>query len=121
MKFRHYFLSLLLFLITCNSFAMRNRLPLEAFELDQLKIMHISLKGKCAPFALIRDTNGYVHQIFMGGYMGKNFGYIKKITKKGIELQEVFQDSEGEWESQKKMFLIEPTPLDLNAHTFIIK
>jgi type IV pilus assembly protein PilP len=101
MRVHQVILAAALLLLSFSVAAMRERQPLEAFQLTELKIVKIYLKGKCAPFVLIRDPNGYVHRVFVGDYIGKNFGLVQKISSTGILIKEMYETQKDEWQDGK--------------------
>ncbi|TJZ63863.1 pilus assembly protein PilP [Chitiniphilus eburneus] len=85
------------------SHAARDRQSLEAFDLSSLKIVKIYLNEKCSPFALVRDPNGYVHRAYLGDYVGKNFGVVKEINRRGLRIMELYGAGD-EWEEKEIWF-----------------
>ncbi len=73
----------------------RRREPLEAFPLDNLKMVG-TLRKQSASFVLLQAENT-VHQAKVGTYIGQNFGRITRITDSEVELKEIVQDASGEW------------------------
>lgn len=74
----------------------RPRQYLEQFPLDGLKMMGtLTIHG--AMCALVRDSNGDVHRVGIGQYMGQNFGKVMKITRAGLLLREIVPDGQGGW------------------------
>ncbi len=72
---------------------------LEAYDLSSLVICKIVL-NEGTPYAIIRDPNGHTHRLFKNDRMGKNYGLTKEINSKEIKLEEVYEDSKGEWISR---------------------
>ncbi len=70
--------------------------PLEAFPLDSLRMVGILKKGT-QTWALVVDKTGLIHRVTIGDHMGQNYGQIKAITEKEIQLIEVIPDSRGGW------------------------
>lgn len=87
--------------------ATRERYSLEAYELSSLTLRSVYFKGLGKPYALVRDPNGYLHRVFKGDYVGKNFGWVVAITRRGIKLKEVYQSQDGEWE-ERTAWLLKP-------------
>ena len=73
---------------------------LERYDLGSLTIVKVQLTGKCAPYAVIQDPDGYVHRLFLGNHIGKNFGLVKEIKKDSIKIEEVVQNDKDEWEAR---------------------
>lgn len=70
--------------------------PLEAFPLDSLRMVGILKKGP-QTWALVVDKTGLIHRVTLGDHMGQNYGEIKSISEKEIQLVEVIPDSRGGW------------------------
>lgn len=70
--------------------------PLEAFPLDSLRMVGILTKGQ-QTWALIVDKSGLIHRVTIGDHLGQNYGEIKVITEKEIQLIEVIPDTRGGW------------------------
>lgn len=47
--------------------------------------------------AVIRATDGKLHRVKAGNYIGLNFGLIKEVTDTEIIIKEMVQDSAGDW------------------------
>ena len=89
--------------------ANRNPEPLEAFDLTELQIAQIHLKARCEPLAYVLDPKGYLHRVQKGDHAGKHYGRVVAITKKGIKLQEVFEETPGEWKEKEAWLPAVPT------------
>lgn len=73
----------------------RRREPLEAFPLDNLKMVG-SLRQAGTHIALVQvDTALY--QVKVGHHVGQNFGRITRITDTDVSVREVVQDAAGDW------------------------
>ena len=77
----------------------RPKQPLEAFPLDALKFVGLLREGSTI-WALIQEPDGLVTRVKPGDYMGQNYGLIKNIKEKTIELEEAVQ-VDGKWEKRK--------------------
>jgi len=87
----------------------RRREALEAFPLDQLKMVGM-LRQQRNNAALI-DAGGQTYMVRVGNYVGQNFGLVTKITETEVELKEIVQDAAGEWvERPSKLELQEAAP-----------
>lgn len=73
----------------------RRKEPLEAFPLEQLKMVGTLQQG-AETFAIVRAEKT-LYRVKKGNYMGQNFGLITVIDEGQISLKEVVQDSGGEW------------------------
>jgi type IV pilus assembly protein PilP len=73
----------------------RRKEPLEAFPLEQLKMVGTLSQGKDV-FAIVRAEKT-LYRVKKGNYMGQNFGVITGIDEAQISLKELVQDSTGDW------------------------
>jgi type IV pilus assembly protein PilP len=86
----------------------RRKEPLEAFPLEQLKMVGTLTQNK-ETFALVR-ADKTLYRVKKGNYMGQNFGLITDVTESEIKLKEIVQDSAGDWaERQSVLPLLEET------------
>ena len=84
----------------------RRKEPLEAFPLEQLKMVGTLSQGKDT-FAIVR-ADKTLYRVKKGNYMGQNFGLITDVTEGEIKLKEIVQDSAGDWaERQSVLPLLE--------------
>lgn len=84
----------------------RRKEPLEAFPLEQLKMVGTLQQGKDV-FAIVR-ADKTLYRVKKGNYMGQNFGLITDINDAEIKLKEIVQDSAGDWaERQSVLPLLE--------------
>ena len=74
----------------------RRREPLENYPLDGLGMMGLIEKNK-RPLALVRSSEGTIHQVTVGSYVGQNFGRITAIQEDHIDLIEIIPDGMGGW------------------------
>jgi type IV pilus assembly protein PilP len=73
----------------------RRRETLEAFPLDQIKMVGMMRRGG-VNVALV-ETSGGTHLVRAGNYMGQNFGLVTRVAETEIQLKEIVQDAAGEW------------------------
>ncbi|MGZ5071548.1 MAG: pilus assembly protein PilP [Usitatibacter sp.] len=84
----------------------RRKEPLEAFPLEQLKMVGTLAQGKDT-YALVR-ADKTLYRVKKGNYMGQNFGLITDVNESEIKLKEIVQDSAGDWaERQSVLPLLE--------------
>ncbi len=74
----------------------RTRETLEAFPLDTLDMVGTIGKGT-ALTALLEDTDGVVHRLRPGNYLGQNYGQIVQVFEDRIELVELISNGAGGW------------------------
>ena len=84
----------------------RRKEPLEAFPLEQLKMVGTLSQGKDT-YAIVR-ADKTLYRVKKGNYMGQNFGLITDVNDNEIKLKEIVQDSAGDWtERQSVLPLLE--------------
>ncbi len=84
----------------------RRKEPLEAFPLEQLKMVGTLTQGPDT-YALVR-ADKTLYRVKKGNYMGQNIGLITDVTDGEIKLKEIVQDSAGDWaERQSVLPLLE--------------
>lgn len=74
----------------------RPKEALEEFPLENLKMVGYLYRSKVG-YAVIRATDGKLHRVKAGNYIGLNFGLIKEVTDTEIIIKEMVQDSAGDW------------------------
>jgi type IV pilus assembly protein PilP len=86
----------------------RRKEPLEAFPLEQLKMVG-PLSQSGVTYALVRAEKT-LYRVKKGNYLGQNFGLITEITDAEVKLKEIVQDTAGDWtERQSVLPLLEGT------------
>lgn len=73
----------------------RKKEPLEAFPLDVISMVG-SLTKNGRPTALLKVDN-LLYQVYVGQYLGQNYGRIVNINESGLQLREIVQDATGDW------------------------
>lgn len=85
----------------------RRKEPLEAYELEKLKMVGTLEQNKVI-YALIKAPDNSLRRIKVGDHMGVNFGSVISIGDSEIKLNELVEDSAGEWsEKQSILTLVE--------------
>lgn len=74
----------------------RAREPLESFPLDTLRMVG-TLEKNGQSWALVKATDGTIHRVRPGNYMGENYGKIIRISESQIDLVEIVPDGLGGW------------------------
>ncbi len=74
----------------------RPREPLEAYDLEKLKMVGILQQGKNIQ-ALVNAPDGNLYRVKLGSYLGQDFGMVVGITETEIRLKEIVEDSGGDW------------------------
>lgn len=70
--------------------------PLEAFEIESLDLVG-TLSVGARRSGLIRAPDGRVHRLFVGDYMGRDYGKVVDVGKRELSLIETVRDSQGGW------------------------
>ncbi len=85
----------------------RPKEELEEFPLDSLKMVGYLELGNVG-YAVVRSSDGKLHRVKAGNYIGQNFGKITSITETEIQIREMVQDSTGDWtERDSSLQLVE--------------
>ena len=69
---------------------------LEGFSLSALAMVGSIQKGKSI-YALIADSEGGVHRVQKGDYIGDQWGHIESIEETRIDIMEIVEDGAGGW------------------------
>jgi type IV pilus assembly protein PilP len=78
----------------------RAKEELESYELDSLRMVGtINQQGQL--WGLVRATDGTIHRVRIGNFIGRNYGKIIRIKEGQIELLEIIPDSPGGWRERK--------------------
>ncbi len=72
----------------------RSREFLEGFPLDTLRMVGTLVLGNTT-YGLIQTSDGLIHRVVPGNYMGQNDGRIVAINDSAIELVEIISDGIG--------------------------
>ncbi|KAF3977825.1 MAG: pilus assembly protein PilP [Methylococcales symbiont of Iophon sp. n. MRB-2018] len=78
----------------------RKKEVLESYSLDTLKMVGTLTLNKVS-WALVKASDGIIHRVQKGSYMGRNYGKISGITDNKIELMEIVTDKPGAWRKQQ--------------------
>ncbi len=73
----------------------RKKETLELFPIDTLQM--VGTLEKEFNWALIRTSDGDIHRVKIGNYLGQNFGEIIQLTDNKITVKEVIKDGLGDW------------------------
>src|SRR5258706_6471634 len=86
----------------------RRKEPLEAYPLEQLKMVG-TLQQSGVNYALVR-ADRTLYRVKKGNYLGQNFGLITNISDTEIKLKEIVQDTAGDWTERESVLpLLEGT------------
>ena len=72
----------------------RSREFLEGFPLDTLSMVGTLYIGETM-YGLVQTSDGLIHRVVPGNYLGQNDGRINEIDESGIELIEIISDGIG--------------------------
>jgi len=72
----------------------RSREYLESFSLDSLGMVG-TLNINDTMYGLVQTSDGLIHRVIPGNYMGQNDGRITEISESEIELVEIISDGIG--------------------------
>lgn len=78
----------------------RRKEELEAYSLDTLRMVG-TLTMNDELWALIKASDGTIHRIKKGNYMGRNYGEIIRILDDRVEMMEIVPDKPGTWREQQ--------------------
>lgn len=85
----------------------RPRQELEEFPLESMKMVGYLRRGNVSN-AIIRSSEGKLHRVKAGNYVGMNFGQVTSITETEVKVKEMVQDSAGDWlERESRLQLVE--------------
>ena len=85
----------------------RRKEPLEQFALDALRMVG-TLEQEDQIWVVVVDTDGTVHRVTQGNYVGQNHGKIRKVTEEKVFITEIIPDAQGGWrEHEAAMTLVE--------------
>jgi len=85
----------------------REKEELEAYPLDTLRMVGTLSRGGDL-WGLVRASDGIVHRVQSGHFLGQNFGKIEAVSDHKIDLSEWVNTSTGRWrERDASLALIE--------------
>lgn len=77
----------------------RRKEPLESYSLAELQFVG-TLKQEIL-WGLIRSSEGIIHKVKKGNYMGNNHGLILELTESQIKLKEIVPRTQGGYEERE--------------------
>lgn len=82
----------------------RQKEALEAYSLSELQF--VGTIGKDSIWALIRASDGVIHRVQIGDYMGQNDGHVLAISETELLLKEIVPDGRGAYvERESSLFI----------------
>lgn len=79
---------------------------LEAFALSSLAMVGTITRGR-ATLALLRDVDGLIYRVGIGGYVGRNHGRVAGVSDKGVELIEIVPSGGGAWVERRRTLALQ--------------
>lgn len=74
----------------------RRKEVLESYPLEGLKMVG-SLQMGGVIYAVIQAPDGNLQRVRPGNYLGQNFGKITEVSDREVKIEELVQDSAGDW------------------------
>ncbi len=84
----------------------RRKEPLEAFPLDNLKMVGTLYRDRIT-YALVRTPDNTIYRVKTGNYMGQDFGIAAEISDAAVNLKEIVQDGAGDWTERASSLLLQ--------------
>lgn len=85
----------------------RPKEELEEFPLESLKMVGF-LQQANVEYAIVKSSDGKLHRVKVGNYVGMNFGQITAVTDTEMKIKEMVQDGAGDWsERESSLQLVE--------------
>lgn len=83
----------------------RRKEELESYSLDTLRMVG-TVKMKSVLWGLIKASDGTIHRVSEGNYLGKNYGCILRILQDAIEIVEIVPDQPGTWREHQTLIAL---------------
>ncbi len=83
----------------------RRKEELESYSLDTLRMVG-TVKMKSVLWGLIKASDGTIHRVSEGNYLGKNYGRILRILQDAIEIVEIVPDQPGTWREHQTLIAL---------------
>ncbi len=78
----------------------RHKEELEGYSLDTLRMVGtVQMKGVF--WGLIKVSDGTIHRVSEGNYLGRNHGRILRILQDKIEIMEIIREPQGTWRERQ--------------------
>jgi len=74
----------------------RRKEALEGFPLEGLSMVGTIEQNKIR-YALVKGSDGSLHKVKAGNYLGQNFGVILAVNESSVKIKEIIQDGIGGW------------------------
>ena len=83
----------------------RPKEELEDYPLESLKMVAFLFRHGVG-HAVVRSSEGKLHTVKAGNYIGQNFGQIVSVKEGEIRIKEMVQDSAGDWAERESTLLL---------------
>lgn len=80
---------------------------LEQYNIEGLKMVGTINRPGGALEALVADTDGGVHRVRTGNYMGKNFGRVATVEESRVSVLEIVPDGHDGWVERPRTIRLE--------------
>lgn len=84
----------------------RPKEALEGFSIDALSMVGTLRRPEGALFALIMDTNGGLHRVKPGNYMGRNHGHVQDVSVNKLNVIEIVSDGQDGWVERPRTIVL---------------
>lgn len=80
---------------------------LEGFNIEGLKMVGTISRPGGPLEALVQDTEGGVHRVRIGNYLGKNFGRVAAVEDTRVAVMEIVPDGHDGWVERPRTIRVE--------------
>ena len=78
----------------------RHKEELESYSLDTLRMVG-TVQMKDVLWGLIKASDGTIHRVSEGNYLGRNHGRILRILQDKLEIMEIIREPQGAWRERQ--------------------
>jgi len=78
----------------------RRKEALESYPLDSLRMVG-TLEQNAVVSAVIKASDGTIHRIKTGNYMGQNYGRVVRVSPENIDVIEIIPNGLGGWRERE--------------------
>lgn len=75
----------------------RTKEYLEGFSIDTIRMVGTISMGSDGLWALVDDSQGGVHRVRLGNYLGRNYGKVIAVNQSQLDVIEIVPDGHGGW------------------------
>lgn len=82
---------------------------LETFRIENISMVGslFGLDDEQTLWALVRDSQGEVHRVRSGNYLGRNFGRIIEVSETQIDLIEIVPSGQDNWVERPRVIILD--------------